>query len=341
MRNKFKPLYASAVLLVAWIMACQPEPQTDTKQEKAATATQSDPLPSWNDGALKQAIIQYVKRVTDSSSMDYIPVADRIATFDNDGTLWAERPYVQELFAFYMVKKILEQHPELAKQQPYKAVVEKDKAYFARGGEKALLQLLVATHTGMSEAEFESGVKSFYTGMAYPLHGTMVPAAKIVYQPQLELLRYLRANGFKTFICTGGTVEFVRGISDAVYGIPKYQVIGSTFKYKFTDSTRHLTREPEISCFNDKGNKPVSIQGHIGQQPVFACGNEGGEGDIAMLKFSQSSVYPSFQMLVNHDDSLREFYYQEKTNASLNAAIQNNWHVISMQKDWKQVFPTN
>lgn len=325
-------------LLLIFGFSCNTNNQSKAEQiSEPSKNSSTDPLPSWNEGALKQSIITFVKDAADSNSKNYIPVADRIATFDNDGTLWAERPYVQELFAFYMVKKMVGANPELEKKQPFKAVVEKDKAYFEKGGDKALIQLIVATHTGTSEDEFESAAKDFFTTTTYPHFN--VPVSKIVYQPQIELLNYLRANRFKTFICTGGTIEFVRGISQQLYGIPKDQVIGTTFKYKFVDSNRTVMRQPELELFNDKEGKPVGIQEHIGQRPVFACGNEGSEGDIAMLKYCQSSKYPSFQLLVNHDDSTREFSYQEKTNASLNAAAKNNWHVISMKNDWKRVFP--
>jgi haloacid dehalogenase-like hydrolase len=296
----------------------------------------ADPLPSWNDGELKNAIIAYVKKVTDSSASEFIPLEHRIATFDNDGTLWAERPYVQELFAFHQVKEMVKKKPELANQQPFKAVIGGDKNYFAKGGEKALLQVVGATHAGMTEDEFENSVNTFFEVERYPKPNTTIN--KIIYQPQIELLKYLRENGFKTFICTGGTVEFVRAISQQYYGIPKEQVIGTTFKYKFIDSSLSILREPSLDHLNDKEGKPVSIQEKIGRRPVFACGNEGGEGDIAMLRFSQGNKYKSFQLIVNHDDSTREFYYQEKTNASLNAAIKNKWHVVSIKNDWKKVF---
>lgn len=305
-------------------------------QQMVENTTVSDPLPSWNEGQVKQSIISYVKRITDSSSKNFIPVNDRIATFDNDGTLWAEKPYVQELFAYYQVKKLVEKNPALKTQQPFKAVLENDKTYFTKGGEKALLQLIAATHTGMTEDEFEASVEEFFSTSTYP--GRNVPVRQIVYQPQIELLYYLRANGFKTFICTGGTVEVVRGISEELYGIPKYQVIGTTFKYQFIDSNVSIMRESAMSHFNDKEGKPVSIQMHIGERPVFACGNEGGGGDIAMLQYSQGSKYPSFQMIINHDDAVREYSYEEKDNASLKAAAKNNWHVVSMKGDWKRVF---
>jgi len=336
--NMKNVLITYCCLVLIFSFGCNSNNQNNAEQISDNSKNSStDPLPSWNDGVLKQSIIDYVKDVADSNGKNFIPVADRIATFDNDGTLWAERPYVQELFAMHMAKKMVEAKPELAHIQPFKAVVEKDKGYFEKGGDKALVQLLAATHTGTTEDEFESATKDFFTNATYPHFN--VPISQIVYQPQIELLNYLRANGFKTFICTGGTIEFVRGISQQLYGIPKDQVIGTTFKYKFVDSNRSVMREPALDIFNDKEGKPVVIQVHIGQRPVFACGNEGGAGDIAMLKYSQSSKYPSFQMIVNHDDSTREFSYQEIDSASLKAAVKNNWHVISMKNDWKQVFP--
>lgn len=294
----------------------------------------ADPLPSWKEGATKQSILSYVKTVTDSNSKNFIPPADRIATFDNDGTLWAEKPYVQELFAFYRVKKMVAADPTLAQMQPFKAVIQNDKRYFAKGGDKALLQLVGGTHTGMTEDEFERSVADF--SATATVGGRTLQ--HIVYQPQLELLGYLRANGFKTFICTGGTIELVRGISWQLYGIPKDQVIGTSFRYRFIDSSRALLREPAIDHINDKEGKPVGIQLHIGRRPVVACGNEGGAGDIAMLEYCQGSSYASLQLLVNHDDSTREFYYQEKDNASLRAAAANHWRVISMRDDWKTIY---
>ncbi|MHA4846686.1 HAD family hydrolase [Flavitalea antarctica] len=305
-------------------------------QSLPAQQNSQDPLPSWAEGNVKKAIITYIEKVVDSQSSGFIPVKDRIATFDNDGTLWAERPLVQELFAFYRVRKMVATNPALKSQQPFKAVLENDKDYFQRNGEKGIMQVLAATHTGMTEDEFEASVTDFFATATYP--GKNVPVRHIVYQPQLELLQYLRANAFKIFICSGGTVEFVRGISEEFYGIPKYQVIGTTFKYKFIDSTLSIVREPALFQINDKEGKPISIQMHIGQRPVFACGNEGGEGDIAMLRYSSGSKYPSFQLMVNHDDEAREFAYREKNDASINAAKKNNWYIVSMKNDWKTIF---
>lgn len=311
----------------------------NTESKKTETIASGDPLPSWNDGALKSDIIAYVEKVTKEGSPDFIPEEYRIATFDNDGTLWAEKPYVQELFAFYKVQKMVEAKPELAQKQPFKAVIEKDKTFFEKGGDKALIELVAATHTGMTEDEFEASVNDFFKSAKYP--GKNVPVKQIRYQPQLELLNYLRANGFKTYIVTGGTIEVVRAISQDFYGIPKDQVVGTSFKYKYDAAKNVVKREAALDHFNDKEGKPVGIQLHIGKRPVFACGNEGGAGDIAMLTYSQGNKYPSFQLLVNHNDSIREYKYQEKDNASLNAAAKNKWHVVDMQKDWKKVFADN
>ncbi|HTQ29546.1 MAG TPA: HAD family hydrolase, partial [Puia sp.] len=310
----------AAVFLISQCFSCQGsgnKPAAGSTTDTVSTSN-TDPLPGWSNGALKTALVTYVKEVTDSSSKNFIPVADRIATFDNDGTLWAEKPYVQELFCFYMVKKILTKNPKLANKQPFKAVVEQDKNYFEKGGDKAFIELAAVTNSGTTEDEYESTARDFFASGSYPKWN--VPFKQITYAPQVELLQYLRANGFKTFICTGGTIEFVRVISQEYYGVPKDQVIGTSFQYVFVDSNRTIFRKPALGSFNDKTGKPVNIQLHIGQRPVFACGNEGGAGDIAMLEYCQSSKYPSFQMIVNHDDSTREFYYQEKDSASLKAA---------------------
>lgn len=335
----YKKIYVLSLFLFL-LVSCKNKSDDKTvvnSRDSTAVVTNSgDPLPSWNDGTLKSDIIAYVEKVTKEGSPDFIPIKDRIATFDNDGTLWAEKPYVQELFAFYRVKKMVEANPALAQKQPFKAVVEKDKTFFEKGGDKALIELVAATHTGMSEDEFETSVSDFFKDAKYP--GKNIPVKLIRYQPQLELLNYLRANGFKTYIVTGGTIEVVRGISEDFYGIPKDQVVGTSFKYKYDNAKNVVLREPALDHFNDKEGKPVGIQLHIGQRPVFACGNEGGAGDIAMLQYSQGNKYPSFQLLVNHNDAVREYSYQEKDNASLNAAAKNKWHVVDMKKDWKKVF---
>jgi hypothetical protein len=334
---KYRVIYGFIVLLaLSW--GCKRTEKPAVPYELGSTT--KDPLPSWNEGPLKRDIIAYVTKVTTATSGGYIPAADRVATFDNDGTLWAERPYVQELFIMYMAKRMIKETPSLVNRQPFKALATKDKNYFKTGGEKAMLQLLTATHTGMSEDEFEHAVSDFFATATYPQGGGNVPIRQIVYQPQLELLNYLGRHGFKVFICTGGTTEFVRSVSEQLYAIPREQVIGTFFRYRFEENGNRIIREPAIAVFNDKKGKPVSIQQHIGQRPVFACGNEGGQGDIAMLRFSQGSKYPSFQLLINHTDSIREFFYQEKDSASLHAAEKNSWFVVDIKNDWKTVFVT-
>lgn len=333
-----KTIFYLMVICTICLISCSNN-KSENSTDNTATSDVSrsdDPLPSWNNGQLKTSIIDFVKSAVDTGSQGFIPKENRIATFDNDGTLWAEKPYVQELFAFYRVKKMVEANPELAKKQPFKAVVEKDKGFFEKGGEKALIELVAATHTGMTEDQFEESANDFIKTAVYP--GRNVALRQITYQPQIELLEYLRANGFKTFIVTGGTIELVRAVAPALYGIPKDQVVGTSFKYRFVDSSRNVQRLPALDLLNDKEGKPVGIQLHIGQRPVFACGNEGGAGDIAMLKYSQGNKYPSFQMIVNHDDDAREYAYQEKDSASLKAAALNKWHVISMKNDWKDIF---
>ncbi|MBV7533064.1 HAD family phosphatase [Chitinophaga sp. sic0106] len=299
---------------------------------------QTDPLPSWNEGPVKQSIIQFVTAVTTPGN-DFVPPADRIATFDNDGTLWAEKPLIQGLFAIFRVHRMVAQNPALKNQQPYKAVIEKDKEYFEKAGLKEVIHLVNLTHAGMTATAFAAEVQLFFNTVKHPTLKTSLYQA--IYKPQVELLNYLRTNGFKTFICSGGTVDFMRVVSDTLYGIPPEQVIGTELKYRYIDSAgvNDIMRLPGLTTFNDKQEKPVNIQYHIGKRPILACGNEGGAGDVYMLRFSQGNPYKSLQLIVNHDDAAREFEYSEKDNKSLNMAKQYNWQVISMKNDWKTIFP--
>ncbi len=307
----------------------------DVKNSKTSTF-QSDPLPSWNDGDLKQAIVDYVNKVTTEGTADFIPVIDRIATFDNDGTLWPEKPIIQGEFAKYRAVKMLEADPKLAQKQPFKAIATKDLSYFQQGGLKAFAELIIATQTGMNVDDFYVDSKAFFDNFKYPKYD--LTGKQLAYKPQLELLEYLRSNGFTTYICTGGDIDFVRSISSDFYGIPANQIIGSAMVYKYDETSRRVIRTSQMLRMNDQQTKPDGIQLYLGKRPVFACGNEGGKGDIQMLEYSQSSPYPTFQMIVNHNDSIREFAYSEPDNASLNASAKNNWHVIDMANDWKVVF---
>ncbi|MEH0157129.1 HAD family hydrolase [Limibacter armeniacum] len=311
----------------------------DMVKTRGQTLLNIAPLESWKEGDVKTAIMDYVERITDPNSPDFIPKRDRIATFDNDGTLWSEKPLIQGMFVSYRIHDMVEENPKLRNVQPYKAVIEGDKKYLHALGEKGLIDLVLKTHSGMTEEAFEKDVHSFFQSAVHPV--LKVPVNELVYKPQLELLEYLREHGFKTYICSGGTVEFIREVGEELYGIPDEQVIGSKFKYKLIDdgiAKSTIERMPELESFNDKQEKPVNIQYVIGQRPVFACGNVGAGGDVYMLRFSQGSPYLSFQLLVNHDDKDREFAYQEEDSLSLRMAKQNDWHVVSMKEDWNRVF---
>ncbi|WP_231510508.1 HAD family hydrolase [Fischerella sp. PCC 9605] len=297
-----------------------------------------DPLPSWNDGRVKQAITEFVSRVTTANSPDFLLREDRIATFDNDGTLWVEKPVIQGMFVLDRLKKMAAADPSLKQKQPYKAVLEEDVAYFKQAGEAAVMELLAATHANMTQEQFEQEVRTFFKTGVHPT--LKVSYTRVTYKPMVELLEYLRANGFQTWICSGGGIDFMRVVSQQLYGIPPQQVIGSNGKAEFIqkDGKFAIWRLPEVGRINDKVGKPVGINLHIGKRPVFAAGNERSGGDIAMLTYSQGRPGASFQLLINHDDAQREFAYQEPDNASLNAAKVNGWNVVSIQKDWKTVF---
>lgn len=305
----------------------------------ATVCAQADPLPSWNDGKTKQSILTFVSKVTKEGAPEFVPPAERIATFDNDGTLWAEQPVIQGAFLMYQLNKMAQKDPSIRQRQPFKAAFEHDKEYLKEEGLPAILELFSATHAGMSQEQFEADVKEFFATAKHPT--LKRPFQEVAYQPMLELLQYLRANGFKTFICSGGGIDFMRVVASDLYGIPPEQVIGSSQKKELqqSDGQWSLTRSAKIDSFNDKEVKPVNIDLHIGRKPLLAAGNERSRGDIGMLRYSQSRKGPSLQLLVNHNDASREFAYAEPDNASLNAAKLSGWTVISMKDDWKIIFP--
>ena len=294
-----------------------------------------DSLPSWNDVSSKKSIVEFVKKVTTKGGPDFVPPAERIAVFDNDGTLWSEQPVAQGMFLLYQLERMAKKDPSLRNRQPFRAAFEHDKEYLHRAGMPAIVELFAATHAGMSQKKFDSAVEEFF---AISKHPTLdVPYGQVVFQPMIELLDYLRANGFKTYICSGGGIDFMRGVSAELYGIPSEQVIGSSFKKELqqVDGKWVLSRTSKPNSFNDKEAKPVNIDLHIGQRPLLAMGNVRSEGDIAMLNYSQGRNGPSLQLLVNHNDENREFTYAEDDNASLNAAKAKGWTVVSMKDDWK------
>lgn len=303
-----------------------------------STTAATEPLPSWNSGLVKSAITDFVRRVTTPGSPDFIPVEDRIATFDNDGTLWAEQPIIQILAIQTRLETLAATDPALRQTQPFQAALAGDAAYFATAGEAALMQVIALTSANQTDAEFAAQTAAFFETATYPRFNQ--PVTAMVYQPMQELLTYLRAHAFQTWICSGGGIDFIRVISQQLYGIPPQQVIGSSLQkeYREVNRTGQLWRLAEIDRINDKAGKPVGIDLHIGKRPVIAVGNVRSGGDIAMLSYSQGRFGESLQLLVNHDDADREFAYQEPDNASLNAANAKSWQVISMKNDWKTIF---
>jgi len=303
----------------------------------------SDPLPSWNDGATKKAIIEFVTKTTKAGSPDFVPVPERIATFDNDGTLWCEQPmYFQFLFALDRVKVLAPQHPEWKDKEPFASLLKGDLKAALAGGERAMVEIVMATHAGMTTTEFEQIVKDWIAIAKHPKFKQLY--TKCVYHPMLEALAYLRANGFKTFIVSGGGIEFMRPWTEKIYGIPPEQVVGSSIKtkYEMRDGKPVLVRLPEIDFIDDKTGKPVGINSHIGRRPIAAFGNS--TGDQQMLEYTQGGSGARLMMLVHHDDATREFAYGAESHigtfsdALMAEAKKNNWTVISMKDDWKQIF---
>lgn len=310
----------------------------------ANAGAQTDPLPSWNDGPAKRAIVAFVNRVTKAGGPDFVPVKDRVATFDNDGTLWSEQPlYFQFQFALDRVKVLAPQHPEWKTEQPFKAVLEGDTKALAASGEKGLGQLLTATHTGMTTDEFSAAVADWLRTARHPRFKR--PYTELVYQPMLELLTYLRANGFKTFIVSGGEVEFMRVFAERVYGIPPEQVVGSTFATKFeagTDGRPVILREPKIDFMDDGPGKPVGINKFIGRRPLAAFGNS--DGDLQMLQWTTAGTGPRFALIVRHTDAEREWAYDRQSHIgrldkALDEAARRGWVVVDMKQSWKVIYP--
>jgi len=309
----------------------------------SAVAHAQDPLPSWNDGKAKQAIVAFVAKVTREGAPDFVPPAARIATFDNDGTLWAEQPmYVQLLFALDRVKALAPQHPEWQDKEPFTSLLKGDVKGALAGGEHAMLDIVMATHAGMSTEEFEKIVQDWLATARHPV--TKRPYTEMVYQPMLEVLAYLRANGFKTFIVSGGGIEFMRPWTEKVYGIPPEQVIGSSIKTKFElrDGKPVLVRLPELNFIDDKAGKPVGINEHIGRRPIAAFGNS--DGDLEMLQWTTAGKGARLALIVHHTDAEREWAYDRtssigRLDKALDEAQARGWTVVSMKDDWKRLFP--
>jgi len=306
---------------------------------------QSDPLASWNDTAPRKAIVEFVATVTTQGSPDFVPPAERIAVFDNDGTLWAEQPmYFQVLFALDRVKELAPQHPEWKDQEPFASLLKGDVKGAMAGGMKSILEIIMVTHAGNTTEQFETIVKDWLSTAKHPT--TKRPYTEMVYQPMLELLDYLRANGFKTFIVSGGGIEFMRPWSETVYGVPPEQVIGSSIKvkYELREGTPVLVRLPELDFVDDKEGKPVGIHQQIGRRPIAAFGNS--DGDLQMLQWTTAGQGPRFALYVHHTDGEREWAYDRESSfgrldKGLDEAQAKGWTIVNMADDWNVVFPSD
>jgi phosphoserine phosphatase len=326
-----------AVGLVVFAACSTPAPVAEQSQPAV------DLLPSWNDTATKSAIVDFVARVTDPASPDFVPEAERIATFDNDGCLWSEKPvYFQLLFAIDRVKAMAAEHPEWKDKQPFKGVLEDDLAAVAATGEHGLLELVMASHAGMTTAEFEQVVEDWLATARHPQLDH--PYTELVYQPMLELLDYLRSHGFKTFITSGGGIEFMRPWVEEVYGIPPEQVVGSSIavEYEVRDGKPVLVRRPEIDFIDDKEGKPVGIHKFIGRRPIAAFGNS--DGDFQMLEWTTAGAGPRLGVIIHHTDNEREWAYDRDSHVGrldrgLDEADERGWVVVDMKADWAVIYP--
>ena len=309
---------------------------------EATTVVGADPLPSWGDSAAKDAIVDFVARVTNPANPGFVPEEERIATFDNDGTLWSEKPaYFQLLFAIDRVKALAAEHPEWEDQQPFKAVLEGDMEALAAAGEHGLLELVMASHAGMTTVEFEEVVREWISTARHPELDRPYP--ELVFWPMLEVLEYLRFNGFKTFIVSGGGIEFMRPWAEEVYGIPPEQVVGSSIKveYQVRDGEPVLVRLPEIDFIDDKEGKPVGIHKFIGRRPIAAFGNS--DGDFQMLEWTTGGEGARLGVLIHHTDAEREWAYDRDSHVGrldrgLDEAEERGWVVVDMKNDWTSIY---
>ena len=307
------------------------------------TTNSSDPLPSWNDGSSKQSIMDFVSDVTNESSPNFVKPEDRIATFDNDGTLWSEQPYYfQFQFAFDRVKEMAPEHPEWNDNPLFKAALENDMETVMKSGMKGLMEIIMTTHAGMTTDEFAQIAKEWINTAKHSKTNKLYK--ELVFQPMLELLEYLRANGFKTYIVSGGGIEFMRPWTEEVYGIPAEQVIGSSIKVKFElrEGTPVLVKLPELDFFDDKEGKPVAINKFIGKRPVAAFGNS--DGDLQMLQWTAAGDGKRFMLYVHHTDAKREWAYDREShigglNKGLDEANEKGWTVVDMKNDWRKIYP--
>jgi phosphoglycolate phosphatase-like HAD superfamily hydrolase len=328
--SKTSKAYGICIVVVAWFLF-------------AINPAWAQPLPSWNEGPVKTSILNFIQAATDTASKDFVPPAQRIAVFDNDGTLWAEQPvYFQAAFAFDRVKALASKHPEWKTQQPFKGLLENDMKAVAATGEKGLLQIMAATHTGMTTEEFSEAVAGWIASARHPRFNR--PYTDLVYKPMQELLEHLRANGFKTFIVSGGGIEFMRPWTEKVYGIPPEQVVGSSGVTQFKagpDGKPVLAKLDKMEFVDDGPGKPAGINRFIGRRPIFAFGNS--DGDHQMLQWTAAGSGARFMGIVHHTDAQREWAYDRKSHIgrldkALDEANAKGWTVVDMKRDWKRVF---
>lgn len=332
-----------ATRVVAELLGALALTSTLTRAADPSTSLGTGPLPSWNDTAPKKAIVAFVEKVTKEGSPDFVPLNERIATFDNDGTLWCEQPmYFQLLFALDRVKTLAPKHPEWKTQEPFASLLKGEVKAALAGGEPAIGKIVMVTHSGMTTDEFNKIVQDWIATAKNPATKRLL--LEMVYQPMIELLAYLRANGFKTYIVSGGGIEFMRPWTEKVYGIPPEQVVGSSGKTKFEmqDGKPVLVKLPEINFIDDKAGKPVGINSHIGRRPIAAFGNS--DGDQQMLEWTTAGGGARFALLVHHDDAEREFAYDRKSHIGTldkawDEATAKGWTVVSMKDDWGVIFP--
>lgn len=337
-----KARFSIILLVIISFYSCDKKTNELHELDKIDKTMFVNPLPSWNNGATKTAIIDFVDKTTKEGSPDFIAIEDRIACFDNDGTLWAEQPYYSQLFfAIDEVKKMAPKHPEWKTKQPFKAIFEGDMKTVIEGGEKSLLTLVMATHAGMTTDDFQKSVKDWMATAKHPKFDQ--PFNKMIYTPMVELLEYLRTNGYKTFIVSGGGVDFMRPWVDDVYGIPSYQVVGSSGKVVYDSiNTPLLKKLPELNFIDDNVGKPVGIHQFIGKRPVFTVGNS--DGDYEMMQWTSTSTGPHFSMYIHHTDSIREWAYDRdskigKLSVGLDNAKKYGFVIADMKNDWLQIFP--
>ncbi|MCM5663433.1 HAD family hydrolase [Galbibacter mesophilus] len=334
-------------IVLAFVVFTNCESKKEEKVEDTASEVEvkkeEDPLPSWNDGDVKKNIMGYVQDITDSNSPNFVEEQHRIATFDNDGTLWSEKPmYFQVYFMFDRIDEMAKEHPEWKNKQPYKAVLERDMEALKKQGMKGLLELLMTTHSGMTSTEFEDIVSQWITTAKHPEKDKLF--TELVYQPMIELIDYLEANDFTVYIVSAGGMDFMRPWTEKAYGLPRNRVIGSTIKteYDYNNGKPVLKRKAEVDFIDDHAGKPVSIFKYIGQKPIIAGGNS--DGDLEMLQWTDSNDFKSLKIYVHHTDSIREWSYDRnsmvgKFDKGLDEATKKNWTIIDMKKDWKVIYP--